>query len=379
MDMQTLRRRFPVLERRTYLNSCSYGALADTVRAAMQQYLDDRDELGACWEQWVGDLEALRASTATLLGAAAQEIALVPSLSAGLNAFASCLDFDGERKKVVVTSHDFPTTAHIWHAQKRRGAELARVELDDCATAEEATERFAASIDEQTLLVSIPYICYRNGRRLDVKRIGDMAREKGALVVVDAYQAVGAFPVSVRDLDADVLLGGYLKYLMGTAGMAYMYVKGSLVERMLPTATGWFAQEDVSAMTIAENLPARSARRFEGGTPNVSAINACRAGLDILVEVGLPAVEAQNARLTQAIKQGAAARGWPSATGDWPHGAMIALRSRDMMAAVQALAEAGVVVSCRDDNIRISPHFYNSEADIERLFAALDARPDLMR
>jgi len=378
MDIQELRSRFPVLSKKTYLNSCSYGAMASSVRRAMEQYLDDRDSKGACWEQWVGDLESLRDMTAELLGAQSQEIALVASLSSAVNALASCLDFSGERRKVVVTSHDFPTTAHIWHAQKRRGAAVHRVELDDCASAEEATARFVDIIDETTALVSIPYICYRNGRRLDVRAIAALARARGALVVVDAYQAVGTFPVDVRDIDADVLVGGYLKYLMGTAGLAYMYVKGDLVEQLLPTATGWFAQEDVSAMTIAENLPARSARRFEGGTPNVSGINACRAGLEIMREVGIEAVEKQNIAITDAIKREAVARGWVSATGDWPHGAMIALCSTDMMTLVQRLGEADVVVSCRDGNIRISPHFYNSEADIAALFAALDSNAELM-
>ncbi|MEQ8516115.1 MAG: aminotransferase class V-fold PLP-dependent enzyme, partial [Chromatocurvus sp.] len=332
MDMNNIRSRFPILANKTYLNSCSYGAMAASVRRAIEQYLDDRDTRGACWEEWVGNLEALRDMTAQLLGAQSEEIALVPSLSSGVNAFASCLDFAGERSKVVVTSHDFPTTAHIWHAQKRRAARVHRVELDDCVSSEEATARFVDAIDDTTALVSIPYICYRNGRRLDVRAIAKLARAHGALVLVDAYQAVGTFPVDVRDIDADVLVGGYLKYLMGTAGLAYMYVKGDLVEEMLPTATGWFAQEDVSAMTIAENLPARSARRFEGGTPNVSGINACRAGLDIMQEVGIDAIEQQNIAITDAIKREAAARGWVSATGDWPHGAMIALRSTDMMA-----------------------------------------------
>ncbi|WP_162299958.1 aminotransferase class V-fold PLP-dependent enzyme [Kineobactrum sediminis] len=378
MDINAVRSHFPILSRKTYLNSCSYGALADSVRRAMEQYLDDRDSRGACWEQWVGDQEMLRDSTATLLGAQASEIALVSSLSAGLNAFVSCLDFAGSRNKVVVTSHDFPTTAQIWHAQKPRGANIQRVELDDCTDPENVLELFANAIDATTAVVCVPYICYRNGRKLDVGAIAKLAHAQGALMVVDAYQAVGTFPVDVKALDADVLLGGYLKYLMGTAGMAYMYVKDELVEKLLPTTSGWFAQEDVSAMAIADNVPAHSARRFEDGTPNVSAIGACRAGLDILHDTGMDAITRQNVLVTDAIKREAAARGWISATGDWPHGAMIALRSTDMMKLVTQLGDAGVVISCRDGNIRISPHFYNDENDIKALFKALDENSELM-
>ncbi|TCO76267.1 aminotransferase class V-fold PLP-dependent enzyme [Chromatocurvus halotolerans] len=378
MDIDSIRSQFPILHNKTYLNSCSYGALAVSVRRAMEQYLDDRDTQGACWEQWVGDLESLRAETASLLGAGPQEIALVPTLSAAVNALASCLDFTGERSRVVVTSHDFPTTAQIWHAQKRRGAQVHCVELDDCANADDATARFVDAIDDKTLLVAIPWVCYRHGRRLDVNAIARIARAHGAMVVLDGYQAIGTFPVGVTTIDVDVLLGGYLKYLMGTAGLGFMYVKADLVPQLLPTTSGWFAQEDVAAMSIAGNVPANSARRFEAGTPDVSAINPCRAGLAILREVGMQAVEAQNIAITDAIKREAAARGWISATGDWPHGAMIALRSTDMNTLVQRLAEVDIVVSCRDGNLRISPHFYNSVEDIEALFAALDSHGELL-
>lgn len=378
MDTKTVRSHFPLLNSKTYLNSCSYGALADSVRQAMEQYLDERDSRGACWEQWGSDQEELRESTAKLLGAQATEVALVSSLSAGFNALASCLDFAGSRNKVVVTSHDFPTTAQIWHAQKPRGANVHRVELDDCTDPAEALGLFARAIDTSTAVVSVPYICYRNGRKLDVGAIAQLAHAQGALVVVDAYQAVGTFPIDVKALDADILMGGYLKYLMGTAGMAYMYVKGELVEKLLPTTSGWFAQEDVGAMAIADNVPAHSARRFEDGTPNVSAIGACRAGLDILHDTGIDAITRQNVLVTEAIKREAAARGWISATGEWPHGAMIALRSTDMVKLVTQLGDAGVVISCRDGNIRISPHFYNNENDIKALFRALDENSELM-
>ena len=378
MELNSIRSQFPILGNKTYLNSCSYGAMAGSVRRAIEQYLDDRDTQGACWGQWVGDLEALRAETAAFLGAQPQEIALVATLSAAVNGLASSLDFDGERRKVVVTSHDFPTTAHIWHAQKPRGAQVRCVELDDCLSAEEATKRFVDAIDEQTLLVALPWVCYRNGRRLDVNAIAKLARARGALVVVDGYQAIGTFAVDVSTLDADILLGGYLKYLLGTAGLGFMYVKADIVQQLLPTTSGWFAQEDVAAMSIAANAPAHSARRFESGTPDVSAINPCRAGLAILREVGMDAVEAQNVAITDIIKREAASRGWICATGDWPHGAMIALRSTDSEALVQRLAEADIVASCRDGNLRISPHFYNNEGDIAALFAALDRNDTLM-
>lgn len=373
--MTDYRARFPLLAQKTYLNSCSYGALADSVEQAMLAYLKDRRERGACWEQWVGQLEQLRSSTARLLGADSDEVAIVASLSAGFNAFVSGLDFNGDRRKVVVTSFDFPTTAHIWHAQKQRGADIAVAQLDE---AEDPLAVFDSLIDDQTLVVSIPWVCYRNGRRLDVKAIAELARQRGALVVVDAYQGVGTMPCDVREWDVDLVLGGYLKYLMGTAGVAYLYVRASLIPSLKPVASGWFSQADVHAMEIVDNVPAPTARRFEGGTPDVSGLYACQAGLELLEEVGVDKASARIDHLTRSLQEGIRERGWHLATGDMPHGPMVALRCHDMTALVERLAQEDIVVSCRDGNVRISPHFYNDDSDVESLFAALEKHRTLL-
>lgn len=372
--MKQYRARFPLLANKTYINSCSYGALADSVEEALLDYLRDRRKQGACWEQWVGQLEELREKTARLLGAGSEETAILPSLTSGFNSFVSCLDYS-ERPRIVNTSFDFPTTAQIWHAQKRRGAEVVTVQLDDT---DDPLAVFEKSIDERTQVVSIPWVCYRNGRKLDIRAITELAHQRGALAVVDAYQGLGTMPCNVKDVGADVVLGGYVKYLLGTAGMGFMYVREPLATQLQPTASGWFSQEDIHAMAIADNTPAESARRFEGGTPNVAGLYACNAALDLISEVGVEAISGQIEYLTQQIKNGIQARGWSLATGDGPHGAMLAVGCRDMHGLVARLAEEDVVVSCRDDNIRISPHFYNDDGDIERLFSVLDKHRQLL-
>lgn len=373
--MKQYRRQFPLFQRKTYINSCSYGALATSVEDALLGYLRDRREQGSCWEQWVGQLEELRGKTAELLGAGESEIAIMPSVTNGLNAFVSCLDYAGERRRVVNTSFDFPTTAQIWHAQKQRGAEVVTVELDDCT---DPLAAFEQAIDEQTLVVSIPWVCYRNGRKLDIKAITELAQSRGALAVVDAYQGVGTMPLDVKEVGADIVLGGYLKYLLGTAGLGFMYVREPLSTELTPTTSGWFSQEDIHAMAISDNTPATSARRFEGGTPNVPGLYACNAGLGLIKEVGIGPISEHIEYITQQIKTGVRDRGWLLATGEGPHGAMLAVRSHDMHGLVAKVEEEGVVISCRDENIRISPHFYNDDGDIERLFSALDKHRNLL-
>src|SRR5271156_1513654 len=154
-DFGTLRREFPVLARKTYLNSGSYCALANEVKGAFEAYLDDRLLVGSNWDLWIAKNEAVRALTASLLGALPDEIAVTASVSAGLNALASALRFTGPRNKVIVSDFEFPTNAQIWHAQQPRGAKV--VHVPRAADGYIPTEMFADAIDEKTQLVAITH------------------------------------------------------------------------------------------------------------------------------------------------------------------------------------------------------------------------------
>lgn len=374
-----LRDHFPIFQTKTYLNSCSHGALSTEVRAAYFSYLEHRDRCGADWEEWVGKQEVLREALARLLNAAPGELALVSCLSAGLNALANAMDFSGPRNKVLVTDFDFPTTAQIWRAQESRGAVIESV---PCLEGELTipTERFAEYLDESTLILSLPQVCYRNGAKLDVAPIVKLAHEKGARVFLDCYQSVGAMPVDVQALEVDFAAGGLLKYLISSSGMAFLYVKAELIDALRPTTSGWFSQADVNAMDIRRNAPAAAARRFESGTPNVPNIYAALAGLELLDQVGVAEVERHVKTLTAAIKERARERGFTlgMAGADAAHGPLVTLRSADMHQLVASLAGQGVVVSCRAGNLRVSPHFYNNLDDVEALFQVLEQRRDLL-
>src|SRR6185503_10463712 len=162
------RQRFPIFEKKTYFNSCSQGALSTDVQAAYQAYLRDWDEKGSPWELWVEKSEAARGAFAGLINADPNEVADCTSVSAGVSAIASALDFDGERNRVVVSDFEFPTVAQIWHAQTRRGARVVHVPAAGNAI---PLERFEEAIDERTKIVSITQVCFRNGSRLDIPAI----------------------------------------------------------------------------------------------------------------------------------------------------------------------------------------------------------------
>lgn len=373
-----MRSRFKIFETKTHLNSCSYGALSTDVREAYNSYLSDRDQYGSPWDIFTAKYEESRAQFAELVNADPAEIAVTASASAAVNALASALDFSGDRSKVVVSDFEFPTVAQIWHGQERRGARVCHVPETDGRI---PLERFEEIIDEQTLLVSIAYVCFRNGSKLDAPAIVELAHSKGALVLLDCYQALGTFPIDVKALDVDVIVGGSLKYLLSSAGLGYMYVRKELASALIPTMTGWFAQADIEAMDIYKNDPAPSARRFEMGTPPIPSIYAALAGIGLVQSIGLESIEADIRKLTGAIKDGARNAGFKLATPEdsAEHGAMIAIKAVDEAAIVEALKGDGIITSSRDGNLRVSPHFYNELDDIARLMQSLDKHKHLMR
>jgi selenocysteine lyase/cysteine desulfurase len=373
----TFRSRFPIFQYKVYLNSCSQGALSTDVREAYQAYLRDWDEKGSPWEVWVERGEAARHAFAGLVNAEADEVAVCTSVSAGVSALASALDFSGERNKVVISDFEFPTIGQIWHAQERRGARVVHVPAAGNVI---PTERFAETIDEHTKIVSITHVCFRNGSRLDVPAIVELAHQKGALVLLDSYQALGTFPIDVKALKVDFLAGGTLKYLLASAGLAYLYVRKELIPTLQPTSIGWFSQANIFAMDIYAHTPSPTARRFESGTPPVPNIYAGVAGIKLIQSIGLERIEVHLRELTGAIKEGAMRRGFNLVSPVDParHGALITLRSHKVDLLVKRLEAGGIITSSRDNNLRISPHIYNNLADVNRLLDCLTQNRELL-
>jgi selenocysteine lyase/cysteine desulfurase len=366
-----IRDEFPIFETATYLNSCSQGALSHTVRAAVEDWLSGWDRNGAEWDFWVERNETFRATVARLLRAEADDVAVTTSVSQGVSALVSALPLDGERNRIVISEYEFPTVGQIAHAQELRGAEVVHVRPD--ADGGITAERFAEAIDERTALVCCTTISYRSGHRHDVAGIAEAAHAAGALVLADSYQACGAVDLDVRSLGADLVTGGTVKYLLGTAGLGFMWARPEVYERLVPTQTGWFADEDIFAMSIADYSPHRSARRFDSGTPPVPALYAGVAGVSLVESVGVAAIEAHVAGLVERLLDGLDELGATVATPREParRGPLVCVRSTDVDVLVSSLADEAIVVSSREDKARIALHLYNVEEDVDRLLGAL--------
>lgn len=372
-DFERFRARFPTTLSKTYLNSGSYGLLADSVRAAMERYLSDRIERGADWGGWVGLEEEVRHQMAVLLNAQAEEIAVTASASAGMNAVASSVDFD-RRRKVVVSNYEFPTSAQIWHAQGKRGARI--VHVPEASDRTIPVSHFASAIDDDTAIVALSHVCYRHGGKLpadDIREIARIAHERGALVILDCFQSVGTESIDPGALGVDFCVGGMLKYLLGTAGIGFLWVRKALAETLVPTTSGWFAQADTHAMDIFANDPGPGARRFQGGTPPVPSLYMAQAGLELILGLGVSAIEDRVRKLTRLTLDRLARENIAVATpdDDARRGPMVAVRARDDNALVAQLIDQGIVTSCRDGNVRAGFHAYNNEADIDRFIRGL--------
>jgi selenocysteine lyase/cysteine desulfurase len=356
------RSRFPIFEQLVYVNSCSQGALSDAVRQAYADYLTGWDQRGAPWDYWVERTEAARTSFAGLVNAEREDVAVTTSLSAGVSALASAIDFT-ERPKVVISDYEFPTIGQIWHAQQLRGAEVHVV----------PPERVDEAIDERTAVVSVTGVCYRNGARLPVEEIAQVAHERGALCLLDAYQAAGSYPLDATELGVDALAAGVLKYLLGSAGLAFLWTRPGLADELTPTETGWFADRDIFEMAHTRYAPAPNARRWQSGTPPVPAIYAGIAGIELMREIGIAEtrehVNALNERLIAGVDELGGTVVTPREADR--RGALICIRSTDAPALVAALGGDGIVTSERDSNLRVSAHAYNTEDDIDAVLAGL--------
>lgn len=371
-DLAAYRAEFPIFGQKAYLNSCSLGPLSRRSRAAVTEFLDLWDGLGATawYEIWWGAIKDLRERFARIIGAGGHEVALAASVSAALTAAASSLDYRA-RNRIVVADLDFPTVAYQWLAKRGEGVEVVFARSDDRIGV--PLERFESLIDERTALVATSRVFFTTGYIQDVRALAQLAHAKGALLLVDDYHGTGQLPIDVKAAGVDMLISGGLKWLLGGPGIAYLYVRDDLIPRLEPSATGWFAHEHQFTFEIENLTYAPDATRFQSGTPALAAVYAGRAGLEIVEEVGPERLRARTSALSADVIRRAHDAGYTvrSPLADEQRAGIVTLAMENPAAAVGHLATHNVVVDARPGLLRISPYFYNTLEDNERLFAAL--------
>ena len=372
--IQEIRSRFPIFQRKIYLNSCSQGALSDAVQAGLEDYIASWHEQGSPWETWVDHYEAARTAFARFINASPDEVAIVTSASAGINSIASALSFK-DRNKVVMGEFEFPTMGHVWLAQRVRGAEIQFVPAMGNRI---PVVNYKKMIDGHTAIVPLTHVCFKNGFRSDVNAVVRIAHEAGALVMLDDYQDCGTRPVDVKAMDLDFYVTGTLKYLLGPPGLAFMYVRKELISTLAPTITGWFAQTNPFAFDPQHIDLSPTARRFESGSPSVPNVYAAMPGIQLLQEIGMENVADHIKKLTQSLLNSAHDLGIQAKTPDDSPGPLIVLQATDSNLLVQKLAESNIVVSNRHDGLRIAFHVYNTLDDVKAVMEVLAENMNLL-
>lgn len=373
-ELLAFRDEFPILGRKTYLNSNSLGALSRRSLEERRRFERLWNEMGASawYEIWWSKLEEVRAAFGRTIGAKATEIALMPSVSGALATVSGALDGAGlfeTRPKVVLTQLDFPTVGHHFLSREPLGVEVEIVPSPDGVGV--PLEAIEMAVDDRTALLATSHVFFTSGTIQDAAALAEIAHEAGALLLLDAYQSNGQIPIDVAELDVDFLTSGALKWLCGGPGLAYLYVRSDL--DFAPTTLSWFGVEDQFDFDIRGARPRADARRFELGTPAVGAAYTAAGGLSVIEDAGIDRIATRNRHLAGDLRDRLEVAGYELHQADDAdrRSALVLIRHRDAGSAVTGLAGAGVIVDSRGPLLRFSPHFYNTEEDHARAVAAL--------
>jgi kynureninase len=362
------RREFPILDTCTYLVSHSLGAMPSRTETYLAQFAREWGMRGVrAWhEGWweigrvTGDL------LAPTIGAAPGTISMHQNATVAQSIVASCFSYDGPRNRIVLQDLDFPSNHYLFHGFGRFGADVVIVPSDDRVRGR--IDRVVDTIDERTALVNLSLVLFRSAHLQEVAPVIEKAHRVGARVVLDLYQAAGAVPIDVTALGADFAVGGSVKWLCGGPGAGYLYVRPDVMSELRPAVVGWAGHNTPFQFSPGPVDYAEGLERFQSGTPNVPSLYSARAGYEIVAEIGVPAIREKSLRLTRRLMDAAQAQGWTVNTpaGDHERGASVVIDVPDGAAVAQTLVAREVIVDHRPGaGIRIAPHFYNTEAEID--------------
>src|SRR5881227_2563934 len=374
-ELLAYRSEFPILQRKTYLNSCSLGALSNRSMQGLAQFMEMWNEWGAhaCYEIWMGEIAKARQKFAAIIGAQLHEVAIAPSISVALSSIASALDYS-KRNNVVMADMDFPTLAYQWLVKQRIGVECRFVESPDRIYT--PPELFEREVDDKTALVATSRVSYTSGYIQDIRAVADIAHKHGAYMLVDDYQGTGQIPLNVVAQDIDFLVTGTLKWLMGGPGLAFVYIREGLIPSLEPTITGWFAHRDQFQFKPRELEFRADATRVEMGTPAMAAVYAANGGLDIVQEISIQSICERTRYLTNDLIARVREHGWTVRAPQEPEcrSSIVMVEVEQPQQVVKELIARNIVTDSRPGLLRISPYFYNT---IEENAVVIDALAEI--
>lgn len=356
------RSKFPILAKKTYLINNSLGAMPASVRDAFAEYTDLWAAEGVvAWDRWLPLVAETAGVLEDIIRAERGSMTMFQNVTSALAAVLSCLEFEAPRNQIVYCAGEFPTVEYLLDRQRGAGAEVVRVGDDPLVFPGEA---LLEAISERTCVVVLSHVLFRTAELVDPRPFVEKAHDRGALVVLDAYQSMGAVPFDVRELGVDFLVGGSVKWLCGGPGAGYLYASPALVDRLEPRIAGWFSHARPFGFEPPPIEFAEGIGRFMGGTPNVPAAYQAREGYRIIREVGVENIRAQARWQSQIVFDGALERGFDVNTPpEWERrGNHVTVDLPGAERVKDELIRRGFVIDYRPGaGIRIAPHFYNTD------------------
>jgi len=359
-----LRQNFPITKNKIYLNHAAHSPLPKPVKDAMQKHIEEFSEYGDSTERDDG-----KANFARLVNATKDEIALVENTSMGLNIVANMLDYPAGAN-IVTTDLEYPSVVYPWK-RKKLGVTIRYVKNKQGKILLEDLEK---AVDEKTVAVAISHVEYSNGFRFDLKTASEIAHKHGAYLIVDAIQSLGALPVDVEHDNVDFLTAACYKWMLGPPGIGYLYVRKDLIEKCEPPFIGWASVkpevfETIDLWEIHDLKLSETASRYEIGTPSRVSVDGAAAALRLLLNVGIKNIEKRILELTDCLIERLKQHNLKFQTPLEPEyrSGIVNFLIDNPKERTARLGKEGIVVSARSHGIRVSPHFYNTEEEIDRL------------
>ena len=372
MDWNRWRQEFPITQRCTHFNHAGVSPVSRRVVDAVTAFINAASVVdSAAEEQWSARGELIRASFARLVGAQANEIAFVKNTSEGMSLVAAGLEWKAG-DNVIAVDGEYPSNVYPWFGLRRWGVETRLVQP---VKGRARLEDIVALADSRTRVVSVSFVDWNSGARTDLRPIGVWCRERDILFCVDGIQGVGALRLDVERECIDCLAVGGHKWLLAPEGCGGLFVSSRVVDRIHSVLLGWKSVTDADRYLPYHFNPRPDAAKFEPGSPSMLSTHALGAAIDLLLEVGPANVEQRVLELTARLAAGLRERGadivspWQT---DARSGIVVFRLGNDPQQLCIGLNERGFVVRPRGGGIRVAPHFYNNEDDIDRFLTALD-------
>lgn len=370
-DLLSYRSEFPILESTTYMISHSLGAMPRTVYDKLREFAEMWATRGIrSWAEGWWNLPVTTGNLlAPLLGVKEGQVVMHQNVSVSVSVLLSSFDYRPPRNKILYMDVDFPSVIYVLESQARRGANVEAIHSEDGLQV--PLDELIAAIDDRTLIVCLSYVFFKNSEKIDIQRVVKKAHDMGAYVLLDVYQAAGLVPIEAAKWEIDFLVGGSVKWLCGGPGAGYVYVRPSLYSKVEPAVTGWAAHDHPFAFETGPIHYASDSTRFLHGTPAIAPLYQAQAGYEIINKIGVEKIREKSLRQTERIFQLAEQAGYRTQTPRAAdrRGGTIVLDIPHGDAVLKEMTARNVLADYRPGaGIRISPHFYTLDSEIESTF-----------